>query len=333
MNVKILKDEPSFKTFQITLEEKEGNVYFTRAAEELSKEYPLKGFRPGLAPFDVVEKSLDKTTVTKQIAREVIRGVLGDFFKAQKLAFIGEPFIQFTQVQKGKPIVFEIGLALWPSMKLPDHKHIHVKGEGPEVSEEEMKRALEYVKKSRQAQVLDDAFARSLGNFKNLAELKTSVKEGLLYEKNQLLLRKKRDELLEAIRESATIELAPFLVEQEARKILEYEMEQIERQGMKMEDYLKGAGKTEKEFIKQTEDLARKRLENAFILHDIAEKEKIKVDDDELEKRLSAVLSRFPTPEQASKEINPQTIKSQLRQQMLEEKIFTQVLDKQIIMD
>ncbi len=331
MNVKILKDEASFKTFRITLEGSEGDLYFTRAAQELSKENPVKGFRPGTVPFEILEKSLDKNLVTKSVAREAIKAVLPDFFKTQRLYFIGEPLIQFTQIQKGKPLEFEIGLALWPAIKLSDHKNIEVKGRKPEVSEEEISRALNHIKKSRKAEKLDDTFARSLGNFKNLGELKASVKEGLLYEKNQLFLRKKRDELLEAVRESSAIELAPFLIDQEARKIVEHEVREIERQGMSVEEYLKQIGRTENDFLKQAQEIARKRLENAFILYDIAKKEDIKVTDEEIDQRLSAILARFSNPDEAAKEINPQAIKNQLRQQMLEEKVFSQILDKQII--
>lgn len=330
MNVNILKDEPSYKTFRITLEEKAGDVYFTRAAQKLSKENPIKGFRPGAVPFEMVEKSLGKTIVVKEVAREAIKEVLPDFFKRERLQFIGEPFIQFTQIQKGKPLEFEIGLALWPTVTLPQYKTITVKGKRPQVNEEEITRALDYIKTSRKAERIDDAFARSLGNFRDVEELKTSVKEALRYEKNQLFMRKKREELLEAMRKSSRVELAPFLVEQETRKIIDYEVEQIERQGMSVEEYLKQMGNTEESFIKQAQALARKRLENAFLLHTIAKKEDITVTDEEINKRLSQVLSRFSSPDEAAKEINPQAIKSELRQQMLEEKVFSQVLDKQI---
>lgn len=331
MNVSIIQEKLSYKTFSISLGAKESNKYFDRATKNLSTSNPIKGFRPGQAPFDVVLKSLPRVSVYQEVALETLHDIIPPFLRDQALKRLGDPEVEFKQLEKGKDIIFKISVALWPHIDLPAYKDITVSNRRPEVSDEEIVQALDYLKKARKVRALDDAFAKSLGNFENLETLKASIREGIAMEKTNIAKEKARAQVLEKIREKTSIEIAPFLIEREAQKILDYEQKQLEQNGMQMEDYLKHLGKTQEEFIKQARDMAEKRLKNAFVLFELAKSEHIEVDDSEVEERLREILSRFSSPEEARKKIDPAALTQRLRQELLEEKVFANVLDKQII--
>lgn len=331
MTTSIIKEEKSYTTFSISLDIKESDGYVTKAVKQLSTDHPIKGFRPGQASFEVLIKTIPYNTVYETVAREVLTGVLPGFLKKQTIHRLGDPSVEFKQLEKGKEIVFEVTLALWPTIELPDYRNITLENNTPEVTQQELTQALEYLKKARKADTIDDAFAQSLGNFDNLDALKNSIKEGVLLEKTNIAQEKARGELLERIRKESKVAIAPFLIDREAQKIIDHEREQVGQSGMQMEDYLKNINNTEEQFIEHAKEMAEKRLQNALILNEIAKKEHITASKEEIDERLNRILARFSSPEEAQQQLNPSTIMQRLEQQIIEEKVFLNVLDTQII--
>lgn len=331
MNTTLVNDTPTHKLFSIVLSVNDAQAYFSRAATALSFRRPIKGFRPGQAPFDVVSKALSYNLAYEEVAKEVLAGVLPKFLEEQTIHRLGDPRVEFKTLEKGKAIVIEVTLALWPAIELPDYKKITVANTKPEVSDQEISQALEYLKKARKAQSIDDALAQSLGTFKNLKELRESIRQGIVMEKTNAALEKARGDILEKVREKSNVQTAPFLVEREAQKLFDSEQEHIRQSGMNMEDYLARIGKTKEQYADHIKDLAKKRLQNALILNEIAKREHLEVSEQEIEERLTRVLSHFSSPQEAQKQFDPATIKQRLGQQLLEEKVFSELLDKQII--
>lgn len=331
MNISILADTKSYKKFQISLEAKECERYFAQAAKSLSEEYPIKGFRPGSAPFDIVKNTLSEKTAYEEVARHILVKTLPQLFETHKMRRLGDPFIEFTALKEGGQVTFEVSVALWPPITLPAYRDITITEKKATVGDQEVQQALDYLQKARKAETMDDAFAKSLGNFTDLASLKESIKEGIAHDKSAMNREKSRGELLEKVRQGSKLEVAPFLVEREAQRIIDYERQTVESNKMTMKDYLAQLNMTEEKFIENAREMAQKRLENALILNEIATQEKLTVSEEELTQRINQVLSRFSTVQEAEKALDPATLKERLRQQLLEEKVFSEIFDKQIL--
>ncbi|MBI3273518.1 MAG: hypothetical protein HYZ69_00065 [Candidatus Colwellbacteria bacterium] len=315
MKISIVKDLSTHKIVEIALDEKKAESYFTKAAKVLSKTHPVKGFRPGSAPYEIVEKTLGRSACLNETLTIVIADLLPLVLRTQKEAFVSTPRIECVSCEKGKPLIFTVTLARKPNVVLPDYRAIHVEGEKSTVSENDVDEALQYIAKSRNTAAIDDTFARSLGSFENLDSLRESIKEGILYEKTQQEQARARHHLLEKIRASSTIDIAPFLIEDEA--------EHLGKEG----------GLGDKENVKDKEKLkeaARMRLEHTLILQEISQKEQIKVSEGEVEERVKSILSRARSPRHANQAFNPEHLTHHVRQQVLQEKVFREVLDKQI---
>jgi len=332
MDVRTIADTPTHTTFCLDLSDAESTVYFDRAAVSVSTKHLVKGFRPGQAPWKILEKTLPRDTMYQEVAQAVLKGTLPDLLRAHNnRRRLGDPSIEFKTLEKDKGIRYEISIAFWPVITLPEYKKLTVTQQKGEASDKEVDRALDYLKKARKSETIDDAFARSVGNFKDLGALKHSIREGIAYDKTSLQTEKSRGDLLEKIRKGAGIEIAPFLIDRETQKILDYEHEQIQKSGSTIEEYLKNTGKSDEEFVAQVKEIAKKRLENALLLYEIAKQENITVSEDEVVLRLNQILSRLASVAEAKGQLDPATLKDRLYQQILEEKVFSEALDKQII--
>lgn len=91
-------------------------------------------------------------------------------------------------------------------------------------------------------------------------------------------------DLIEKIKEGATIKYHEHTLEHEAEHVLSDLANRLSQQGMDLDTYLKVRNTTREEFIKtEVEPVAKKRLERGLILDEIVKLEKIEIDNDSLQ--------------------------------------------------
>ncbi len=125
---------------------------------------------------------------------------------------------------------------------------------------------------------MNDAFADKMAKGKTLEELHHLVEHDLEHEKEHALEQTKENQIVKFLQERAQFELPPSLLRGETRRALG-ELVQRNRERGVPDEMLKSK---EKELIDGAGSLAAHRLKTNFILHRIAEAEKIEVTPDEL---------------------------------------------------
>jgi FKBP-type peptidyl-prolyl cis-trans isomerase (trigger factor) len=103
----------------------------------------------------------------------------------------------------------------------------------------------------------------------------------------------KRLEILNKISSLMKADIPEILIEAEKHKILEETKANIMQIGLKWEDYLGHLKKTEEEITKGWGEDALKRVKNYLILNEIAEKEKIEVPEEELERETDKIMEQY----------------------------------------
>ncbi len=129
---------------------------------------------------------------------------------------------------------------------------------------------------------LDDAFATKLTKDKTLAELRAMVAHDLEHEKEHAMEQAKESQIVKALHEQTQFDLPSQLLRNETRRALG-ELVQRNRQRGVPDEMLKSK---EKELVEGAGSLAAHRLKTNFILHRIAEAEKIQVTPEEVEERI-----------------------------------------------
>lgn len=134
---------------------------------------------------------------------------------------------------------------------------------------------------------LDDEFAKSLG-IPTFTDLESSVKEQLEIEKRNEYDNKYYDELLDKIVKVSEIKYPPQMLEDEIQDVLKNIEEDIARENLDLDTYLKLNKREKEEFIdKDVKPAAQKRLEHALVLDQIGRQEKIELDQTELQNEFS----------------------------------------------
>jgi trigger factor len=129
---------------------------------------------------------------------------------------------------------------------------------------------------------VDDAFAAKLMPGKTLADLRHTIEHNLEHEKEHEIDRVKEQQVVKFLHEHISFDLPPSLLKGETRRALNELVHRNRERGVP-DELLKGK---EKELIEGAGSLAAHRLKTNFILHRIAEQEKIEVSREEVDERV-----------------------------------------------
>jgi trigger factor len=161
---------------------------------------------------------------------------------------------------------------------------------------------------------VDDAFAGKLISGKTLGDLRQLIEHDLEHEKEHECERAKEGQIMKFLHENIQFELPPALLKNETRRVLG-ELVQRNRERGIPDEMLKDK---EKELIESAANLAAHRLKTNFILHRIAEHEKIEVSRQEIDVRIREEAAHYNVSmDKMRKDLEEHDRLSALAEQML----------------
>lgn len=136
---------------------------------------------------------------------------------------------------------------------------------------------------------LDDEFAKDVSDFDTLEEFKEDIENRLKEQKENQANRNLENEIIEKISEAAEVEVSEQLIENELDQMMQQMAQNLQQQGIDMEDYFKYMGSSQDEWREENRDQAAARAKNNLVLEAIAEKEEIEVSDEEINDKLKEI--------------------------------------------
>jgi len=132
---------------------------------------------------------------------------------------------------------------------------------------------------------LDDAFAAQVsdGQYETIEDLSKALSDNLLANKKRTIENELREKALDAVIEQSTFVIHPLLVEEEAEEMLHQLGHMLENQHMTSDQYLKIMNKTREEYLQETRPDAEKRVKRQLVLEELAQREQISVQVEEIE--------------------------------------------------
>jgi len=124
MNVTTKKLPKSQVELTVELSIEELKPYIQQAVAEISKESVIAGFRPGKAPYEIVEKQVGAMKIYQQAAEKAIQKTYPQAIIDNKLLTVGPPKIAVEKIAPNNPLVYKATAALLPNVKLGDYKKI-----------------------------------------------------------------------------------------------------------------------------------------------------------------------------------------------------------------
>ncbi len=236
---------------------------YQQVLEKLTKETTLKGFRQGKAPVDLVEKQIGKDKLYQETLKEILPQVYLEAVKEHQLKPIVNPQVSVNSLAEGKDWQIKAVTCELPKVELGDYQ-------------EEVRKALATEK------------------------IWTPGKDKKPAPENE---NQKLDKIFKTLMKNVKIKLPEILVQEEVNRMLSRLIDQTARLGLTVEQYLASSNKTQEQIKEEYTQQAQETLKLELILSAIADKEKIEISDDEVEKMIAAVPEEktkkgFQTPEQ-----------------------------------
>ena len=152
--------------------------------------------------------------------------------------------------------------------------------------------------KERKLPVLDDEFARSLGDYESVEDLKARLRQGL----QARLEAQSRDRLatriLDQLMEQSKIEYPNLAVEREIDRLIRQQDNRLRQQGFTLEAYLRVTHKSAAQLRDELRPQAEENLRRMLLIHQVGEAEKIEVQPEEVTTEIEHIAAAYG--EQAS---------------------------------
>lgn len=297
--------------------------YRSKAVSALKENFELAGFRKGHVPENIFLQKVPGMQILEEMAELAINDAYPKLIEEHKLDPIGRPAVSITKIAKGNSLGFTVKTAVVPEVKLPDYKKIGRTMAGAEelvaVTDEEVDKTINEILKARTPKVevkpgetpppetplpeLTDNLVKTLGQFQNVADFKTKLRENLKLGKERAAREKQRVKLLDELVQKSEIDLPRIIIEEEKNKLIYQLRHDVERLGLKFDEYLKNLKKTEDDLKKEWEGEAVKRAKIEFILAEIGKRENIAPTEEELSAELKHLLEHNKEVDEARAKI------------------------------
>jgi trigger factor len=172
--------------------------------------------------------------------------------------------------------------------------------------------------KKREPKDLDDEFAKDLGDFESLDELRNRIRDDLAAERKHAADQMLRRTVMDSLIKRTDFELPPGMVERQLQHQIESFRREYERQVP--EQVLQS------QLVRMAEDgrdAAARRVREAFLLEAVAKAEGIEVTEEDVEARLDEMAEgRGMQPGQLKKIAREQGWHEAIRSELLDQKAF-----------
>jgi trigger factor len=136
---------------------------------------------------------------------------------------------------------------------------------------------------------LDDEFAKDLGDYSSLEDLRLKLREEIEKEKKLIFERQLKDQMVEQLLQANSFEIPESLVEEQTRTLVSDTKMRLATQGV---DF-KNLGLSEEKLQGDYRETAQKQVRTFLILEKIGDQEGIMVTDGEAEDRLREISERI----------------------------------------
>ncbi len=211
------------------------------------------------------------------------------------------------------------------SMKAGESKEFAFKF--PQGQEAKCKLKLDLVKKVELPEI-NDAFAKTVGEFENLEALKNKIKEDARHAKEHQEKDRAVSEVISRVAEKVELEIPDILVSREVEAAMQNIKNRVGGElQMTFEEYLKRVKKTEEEFAQSLRPEARKKIKHYLILKEMQKEEKIEVSEQEINEECKKLTEQYPDINNAKGKFDQAEFMEYTKERIENQKIIRKIED------
>ncbi|MDP2629125.1 MAG: trigger factor [Candidatus Harrisonbacteria bacterium] len=158
MKTQIKEEKNSQLLIEVELSKEDFEPHWEGAYAAAAAKIELKGFRKGTAPQELVDGAIDKDKVFQEALNDGVRESLSEISKEKNWTIIDQPKIEVKETKPDGGLLYSAQITIFPQIKLADYKKIGAKIFSQKiqvkVDDEEVKKTIDYVRKSRAKETL-----------------------------------------------------------------------------------------------------------------------------------------------------------------------------------
>ncbi|MEK7583140.1 MAG: trigger factor [Patescibacteria group bacterium] len=305
--------------------------YVGKAEERIAQSLNLEGFRKGKVPPEAIRQRVGEAELREEALQIAVQESLEEAIQKEGLDVLDQSNFSIKDNTPEK-LRYVLTLTLYPKVTLGNYRGIEIIKQSHEVSDAELQKVLDDLVASRRSgditPELNDEFAKSLGHFASLEDLKSGVKTGLLQEKQLRERDRVRGEVLKAIIATSKLDVPKLMIERQLDGMIANFDEELHAQGMELGPYLARIKKTQDQLRAEWYPKAEDQVKMTLVLHAVGKAEKITITAAELQEALELRLQQYLAGRkeagtaEALKDLDLERIKRGLFGSLLNEKIF-----------
>lgn len=303
--------------------------YRGQALKNINDSIQIDGFRKGLVPENILISKVGEMSILEEMAELVLSKAYIEILINEKIDAIGKPEIRLTKIAKDNPLEFVATTAVVPEINLPDYKKLAIEqikksdSKDLKVGEKDIEEAILRIRKryasdrlhspenkdhhdhekmtpeehdkaieAAMPEVTDD-FVKALGDFNDVPDFKNKLSDMIAEQKRSEAQEKLRIKISDALADATKVEIPEIMIESELGRTQAQFSADIERMGVKLDDYLKHAKKTLEDIRKEWRPHAEKKAKLQLLLNEIAKKENIAPDKKEIEDEVNHIVEHY----------------------------------------
>ena len=214
----------------------------------------IKGFRKGKAPISIIEKNIDKQKLYNEVLKNLLPQTYLKSLHQHNLKPICDPKVVPLETNEGKDWLFKATACESPDIKLGN-----------------------YEAKIKGMRAKDKIWVPG-------KEEKDPPAGGEKKSEEQIL-----KEIFDILKQETQIDIPPILLEIEEKRMLSRLLEQINKLGLTLDEYLANNNKSIEILKAENRKIAEDTLKMEFILQEIARKKKLETTEKEIQDMIKAV--------------------------------------------
>ena len=133
---------------KITIEVPQDRVekFMAKAAEQISKNFKIPGFRAGHVPLEVLKQHVKEEGIEAQMLDIALPETYTEAVMKENLKVVSRPQID---IKTTNPLVYEATVAVYPTVEVKGYEKISVKSEEVKVEDKDVEHVLEDIRKRR----------------------------------------------------------------------------------------------------------------------------------------------------------------------------------------
>ena len=155
MEVTVNDVSPVKKSLQIEVPEKEVISELDSAYKELKKTAKVKGFRPGKAPRNILEKYYKKE-VNSDVVPKLVQKSMVEAFEGKDFKIVGQPVVEPSELEGKGPYKYQVIIEVRPEIEDMDYKGLDLKETQYKVTDGEVDAQLHMLQKTMSDKVKVD---------------------------------------------------------------------------------------------------------------------------------------------------------------------------------